>query len=1232
MPDTFYNLKRLHVVFAASTLALLATTVWMVAADHRRPWKVYQRTYRDRIEPWLAEAELRQSRHEQSLETEGELDEAFGARLEGALAAKRPGAARRLLGLPFIDAFGRPLAIDQIWLPELTIDYNFRDVGRFDRCVTCHQAIARNAVGTPHDPAIPAAVTLVLELAAPSKPPRPVEGVAPSLENVYGLGLAAEGMLDPAAVTVGLVLPQTPAAVARLEVGDVIQQIGGREVRDRPDALRLLLDDVAWGKPLELTVRRGLPEPYCSHPRLDLYVGASSPHPASTFGCTICHDGQGAATDFACALHSPDNPTAATRWQEQHGWFGNEFWDFPMLPARFSQSRCLKCHHDVTDLEPSARFREPPAAKVVSGYNLVRQNGCFGCHEIRGVTAKGESVGPDMRLEPPYAEAAQQLLADPALGDKERAWARQIVPRPELEQPRRELATALEPATLGGDTLAALSVLAEDDPGPGTMRKVGTTLRHAAEKLDAAFLDAWTLDPADFRPETRMPRLFGMHEHLEGRALADARRLEAVEIRAVNEYLLTASQPLGFLEPPPGAAEPPSAERGKKLFQTQGCLGCHKHADFPQAQSTFGPDLSNLGGKLTTAAGKAWLVDWIRDPHRRSPRTLMPQPVLDSLPAADIAAYLLGSADWQPGRRQPLVESDLDELVLMHLPGSFPREEAERIPAEGIPVAAPAGLPTDIAELTAPLTLEKKLRYVGRRTIQRRGCCGCHDIPGFENAKPIGPALSDWGRKQESLLAFEQVYEFLARGQGTGDTDPFYLDAIREGRREGFIWQKLRAPRSFDYNKAQNKSYNEHLLMGRFSLTEEEREAIITFVLGLVADPPAPKYVYQPDRRREAIVEGRKLLDKYACGECHALEMERWRFEYDPDEFIPPPQTPDFEYLEPHFSPQRIAASLKKDDRGLAHAEVVGMARVDAGGRIVEDVDYDDNPLYFFSLWEPAVIAGRVCKPGGAEVMIAAPEITGRQPPWGGALARLLFPVVLQEARAEGSSAAEMEAFGWLPPLLVHEGAKVRPDWLFQYLLNPTPIRPAAVLRMPKYNLAPQEAARLVDYFAAAEAERAQGSGDLGIWGFRDLGTGNFGLSAPNSQLLAPHSLLARLDQAMRLVADNVTFCGKCHLVGEYGPGESSRTVLAPDLEQVGGRIRPDYLRRWLGNPKSLLPYTGMPVNFPPAGPPLGQDLLPGESLQQIDAVGALLLDYDQYLRNRTSIRQIINPPPEDGP
>ena len=73
---------------------------------------------------------------------------------------------------------------------------------------------------------------------------------------------------------------------------------------------------------------------------------------------------------------------------------------------------------------------------------------------------------------------------------------------------------------------------------------------------------------------------------------------------------------------------------------------------------------------------------------------------------------------------------------------------------------------------------------------------------------------------------------------------------------------------------------------------------------------------------------------------------------------------------------------------------------------------------YFFTLWEPATIDGHVWPVGGADVVVPKARLTDVRPPWGGTLARLLYPVVLADARQSGSSAAEVEAWGWLPPTL----------------------------------------------------------------------------------------------------------------------------------------------------------------------------------------------------------------------
>ena len=118
-------------------------------------------------------------------------------------------------------------------------------------------------------------------------------------------------------------------------------------------------------------------------------------------------------------------------------------------------------------------------------------------------------------------------------------------------------------------------------------------------------------------------------------------------------------------------------------------------------------------------------------------------------------------------------------------------------------------------------------------------------------------------------------------------------------------------------------------------------------------------------------------------------------------------------------------------------------------------------------------------------------------------------------------------------------------------------------------------------------------------------------IRAPSNDYLQTASLEhpKRLDDALRIVTDN-DYCVKCHLVGDFTPPGSVRT-LGPQLDRVNERLRPDYVHRWVGNPKRILPYTGMPVNIP-YDKPVKQSLFPGTSEQQLDGVVDLLMNWDR--------------------
>lgn len=1295
----------------------------------------------------------------------------------------RPG--KKWLELPILDAFNSPRKIENLWSEGLDQPLgSFGRVRRFDRCGTCHQAMQDALAEAPDQPTLPPTFTINLTLELPPPDTDSSERNAPGTEHVqqqlsdwFGFELAAEGLLQTNAPTVRRVRAKSPAAAAQLGyrsgqtvsahrlrdqllastppcvshmtptvpgllVGDVITHVDLQRIPDRVDGhtwvAEQLVDAVraqrtalaAGDQPrasIALTVKRGLPHPYAGHPRLDLFVGPQSPHPVTRFGCTVCHEGQGSATDFQWASHTPSDSTSRQHWKQQHGWFDNSHWDFPMLPQRFAESMCLKCHYRVVDLEPSARFPKSPAPKLLEGYRLIRTYGCFGCHEIDGFGRPDQRVAPDLRLESNYAAAALELRGMPdsgyaALADDERALIDQLGANPEDDAVRRQLLRVLRddarrgPARDASQVAAAappatdtrrfsdyvhdtLAPLLKDQGTPGTLRRVGPALRHVGAKLDAAFLYDWIERPQRFRPDARMPQAFGLWNHLPDDDVA--RQFEPLAVYSMAAYLRERSQSFDYLASPQQVTPVRTAEqrqaqieRGKIAFEERGCLACHDHADFPDVSRyrdtdsvLLGPNLSNTAAKFAAdrhPRGAQWLYSWIKQPTRYDVRTTMPDSQLEPLeqrddsgqvvavtdPAADLVAYLMSrpAGDWQPSP-DAILELDtsqqrtLDELALTHLRDDFPEATARRYLQEGIPAEQARALTGPERELvidqsaegavSAAEMLRKRVMYVGRKSLLANGCYACHDIPGLEAAKPIGPILTGWGRKDTAELAFGQVVPYLRQRDGAEAAEPsapphaasdtYFLEELQSQSRVGFIYRKLSEPRSFDYQDTRNKKYTARLRMPQFPLTPAEREAVMTFVLGLVSDPPTDQFAYQPDERTQALIDGREVLDKYQCRSCHMLEPQTWRLAFPPDTFGPQARQPTFPFVLHASSGEQLAAARQTDRRDLRTAQVQGLPALGADGRVVifdedefplaeeDDAQYDfDRLLFGFDLWKPAALDGWSYQVGDGSLVVAGRHFDGRRDAQGGALAKYLLPRVVERERLANPNAKGAEAWAWLPPPLMGEGSKVQPTWLHDYLLDPYLVRPATVMRMPKFNLSKSEARKLTDYFAAVDgsqfpypftAERRH----------QHLAAADARYAERLASLPAAGALDGEqpvsgrhLRDAMNFVTDN-SYCVRCHRVGDFRPSGLDRGQ-APDLTDVYRRLRPDYLRTWIAKPTALLPYASMPVNIPydPDAPELGttvpQKLYHGNSVQQLDALVDLLMNYDQYARQELRV------------
>ena len=149
--------------------------------------------------------------------------------------------------------------------------------------------------------------------------------------------------------------------------------------------------------------------------------------------------------------------------------------------------------------------------------------------------------------------------------------------------------------------------------------------------------------------------------------------------------------------------------------------------------------------------------------------------------------------------------------------------------------------------------------------------------------------------------------------------------------------------------------------------------------------------------------------------------------------------------------------------------------RVDIDGVPIEPDDTESEPYYEFSLYQPSVVEGALRLVGVQNLLDSRADRTANRarqtaspiPTNGGDLAKYLFPHVIAHEHETNPAAKGSEAWGWLPPPLHNEGGKVQTDWLHDFLMDPTHIRPAVVLRMPNFHMSSAEASALVDYFAA---------------------------------------------------------------------------------------------------------------------------------------------------------------------
>jgi len=560
----------------------------------------------------------------------------------------------------------------------------------------------------------------------------------------------------------------------------------------------------------------------------------------------------------------------------------------------------------------------------------------------------------------------------------------------------------------------------------------------------------------------------------------------------------------------------PLLSEGRRLFQESGCGGCHATNGEPQQRR--GPSLRHVAAKMHPAA----LAEWIRDPQPRRTGLVMPQfwpddPARAAEESVAIAAWLLSVSEPYP-------------------------TEAIEVDVNPVRVAA------------------------GQRLFDRVGCRGCHAL-GDPALDEVVLGASEQTEADDAWAAF-----------GGGFDDPFGSGAAEEPEPEppiahgpplGGAGARVRLPFLVAWLQDPS-SYDPEARMPDMRLTDDEASALAAWLVSLggarPATPESLRAPYDPD----LLERGRELVSLYGCYGCHDIPG----FE---EAGRPGPDLSDYgrkERRELFFGQADVP--LEAQDWESYSRFKLATPRAFVSDDIVPVMpQFDLSPEQIDAL--TIYLRGLVDVPPAPGFVHEPPESEELR----------LGLRLIEERNCTGCHTLGDQTGDILrhyadvnlgPPELTAEGRRVRPDWLFNFLLTPTTLRPWLDLRMPDFGLTEEEAAALATTFAElAEvptpyrrlahrpitAERAE----LGAWLFGELK------------------------------------CVSCH---QLSGGEAMAAgELAPDLGLARQRLDPAWVRSFLIDPSVDLPGTRMPQFF--AG---GQTAYPEVLDGDVDAQLDLLVDH----------------------
>ncbi len=504
------------------------------------------------------------------------------------------------------------------------------------------------------------------------------------------------------------------------------------------------------------------PQPFKTHPNLELYLGNNSPHPMEEFGCTVCHQGRGRGTSFNTTVHTPSSEKEKEEWIKKYHWEEMHHWDEPMLPLPNVEASCFKCHSGETVIKG--------AEKLNFGMQLIERAGCYSCHLIDKYK-DWPKTGPDLTkiTSKTSKEWVYRWIIDPK-SFRYNTWMPSFFNQSNNNDPESVARSEQEvhaivdylfahtdkfdltPISVKGDIqkgeelVASIGCFAchqisknpsEQKINRDTLRQQqGPNLIGLGSKTSTQWVYNWLKDPNRYHPQTKMPNL-----RLSDQEAADIAEyltqdknvpFEKKPMPAVNEKIIDAIA-LDYLTKTTTQkdAEEQLAKMslqdkltfsGEKLIAHYGCYACHNIKRFDNAKP-IGTELTEEGSKPADKldfgfidiehSKEAWFHQKLKDPR-----------IFD----------------------KEKVRAQADKLVMPNF--NFNEEEADAI------TTVLLGLVKDktIVKKKPERTVERQYIEEGEKIIRQLNCQGCHIVKdeGGAISKDVKQWLVKYDKRSET--------------------------------------------------------------------------------------------------------------------------------------------------------------------------------------------------------------------------------------------------------------------------------------------------------------------------------------------------------------------------------------------------------------------------------------------------------------------------------------------------